>query len=792
MRLIRQLTLLLIIMVFLVGVLVIGRPVFADSYTVTNTDDGGANSLRSAIIQANGSAGGDTISFAIPPGDPNCIGGVCTITLAAPLPVLTGGNITIAGYSQPGASPASGATPADLRIVLDGSGLTSAYGFEITSANNVIKGLVIQGFDNCGVWLKGPSSTGDDIHGNHIGTNVAGTSAVGNGSGVCISQGASGNTVGGDVSSERNVISGNGGFGVSVNGEGTDSNIISANYIGVTANGNADLGNGYSGVSIVAGAAGNVVGGASSDERNIISGNGWGGVEIEDSGTDGNQVYGNHIGTNRLGTSPIANGQNGVLISDGAQSNTIGGASSGFRNVISGNTEWGIAITAVNTDGNTVSANYIGVNAAGDAPLNNGFGDVRIYDSAKSNTVGGDTAGERNVISGVGPGVSIGGTGTIYNTVSGNYIGPNAAGDTALSASNVGVYISSGASYNTIGGDSAGEGNLISGQGGGVVLENAGTIGNTISGNMIGTDHTGTVSLGNISDGVQIRSGPQDNTIGGDTPGERNVISGNGGNGVSIGDFLAAGTSGNVVTGNYIGTDITGSADLGNSSFGVVIDNGAINNSVGGSAAGTGNVISGNGWDGISISDADTTGNVVQGNYIGTDVSGMADLGNDGSGVSLFSGTNDNTVGPANPIAFNGAFGVNANGATTIDNVITQNSIFENNSYGINLQSGAHDGIIAPTITSTSVSSITIQGTATDCAGCTIEVFSNPVPLAYSQGKNYVGSTAVVGTSWSLTVPCISDGYLTATATHATKGTSEFSNEFTSTVSCVFLPLIMR
>ena len=197
-------------------------------------------------------------------------------------------------------------------------------------------------------------------------------------------------------------------------------------------------------------------------------------------------------------------------------------------------------------------------------------------------------------------------------------------------------------------------------------------------------------------------------------------------------------------------------------------------------------------FTGVTISVAITAGNVIRGNFIGTDASGTAALGNDGSGVSLYLGTNDNTVGPANIIAYNGAYGVNANGSTTIDNVITQNSIFANNSWGIKLVSGAHGGIIAPTITTTSIGSVLIQGTATDCDGCTIEVFSNAVPFAYVQGKTYLGSTMVTGTSWSLTVPCVIDGYISATATHATKGTSEFSNEFTSTVSCVFLPLIMR
>ena len=224
MRKMRALALPFIIVVFLSSVLFTNRSVFAGSYTVTNTDDAGAGSLRSAIDQANANPGADTINF-----DISGCGGVCTITLASVLPPLTGGDITINGYFPTGASPASGPTPAVLINVLDGSALTSVDGFEITSANNVIKGLVIQGFDGCGIWLKGPSATGNQIHGNHIGTNVAGTGAAANGSGVCISQGASGNTIGGDTPAERNVISGNGGFGINVNGNLTDSNIISAN-----------------------------------------------------------------------------------------------------------------------------------------------------------------------------------------------------------------------------------------------------------------------------------------------------------------------------------------------------------------------------------------------------------------------------------------------------------------------------------------------------------------------------------------------------------------------------------
>lgn len=104
--------------------------------------------------------------------------------------------------------------------------------------------------------------------------------------------------------------------------------------------------------------------------------------------------------------------------------------------------------------------------------------------------------------------------------------------------------------------------------------------------------------------------------------------------------------------------------------------------------------------------------------------------------------------------------------------------------------SSANGGILAPAISGTSMGPVTITGTASSCSGCTIEVFSNPD--ADGEGKTFLGSTVVVGTSWSLLVPGIGDPYLTATATHATNGTSEFSGVFVSSIRSLFLPLIMR
>ena len=169
--------------------------------------------------------------------------------------------------------------------------------------------------------------------------------------------------------------------------------------------------------------------------------------------------------------------------------------------------------------------------------------------------------------------------------------------------------------------------------------------GNVIEGNFIGTDVTGSVDLGNGQDGVNVGFAASNNIIGGTAPSARNLISGNS-NGVGIFGF---GATGNVVQGNLIGTDVTGTAALGNTR-GVWVSYAL--NTIGGLTPGTGNVISGNIGDGVSIFGIDATGSVVQGNYIGTDVTGTVDLGNGGSGVVLERSPN-NSIGGTEPGAAN-------------------------------------------------------------------------------------------------------------------------------------------
>ena len=192
--------------------------------------------------------------------------------------------------------------------------------------------------------------------------------------------------------------------------------------------------------------------------------------------------------------------------------------------------------------------------------------------------------------------------------------------------------------------------------------------GNLIEGNLIGTDVTGTANLGNAS-GVHVVQA-LGNTIGGIAAGARNVISGNGGNGVFINGLL---TASNLVQGNFIGVDVTGTGGLGNNQ-GVRIFNGS-NNTIGGMTSTARNVVSGNSSDGIAITASDSfsaNANVVQGNFVGTDVSGTVVRPNGGSGmvISVFSGSgtaSNNTIGGTMAGAGNVISGNNVAGVSIVN-----------------------------------------------------------------------------------------------------------------------------
>jgi hypothetical protein len=342
----------------------------------------GVTSLREAMCAANNNAGPDTIQFDIP----GC-GGGCTIQPTIALPVLTDDATTIDGYTQDGASPATGAVPATLLVEIDGSAIASNNGFNITSGGNEIRGLAINRFPLNGIAIGGSGATDNVISGNHIGTDRSGSVDLGNGlDGVFIGLGAQYNTVGGDEPAERNAISGNDLDGVAIHGSGTMGNRVSGNFIGVTADGWYDCANGLHGVYIYGGAWENLIGGdIMSDERNVISGNDKNGVCIYGDGTAANVVVGNYIGLNASGMVALPNGQMGVMITEGARDNVIGGEAT-YANIISGN-DTGVWIDGENTTGNRVHYNVIGMTRYAD-PLGNTRDGVHLSLGAQNNTVG--------------------------------------------------------------------------------------------------------------------------------------------------------------------------------------------------------------------------------------------------------------------------------------------------------------------------------------------------------------------------------------------------------------------
>src|SRR6185503_12156182 len=167
--------------------------------------------------------------------------------------------------------------------------------------------------------------------------------------------------------------------------------------------------------------------------------------------------------------------------------------------------------------------------------------------------------------------------------------------------------------------------NVISGNSlNGVGMQDFDGFGNVVRGNFIGTDKNGTAALGNSGSGVCISISTSNNTVGGTTAAERNVISGNNTDGV---DFLT-GAAGNQVMGNFIGTNVSGTFALGNGLDGVFINNAPSNKIGGTSPGAGNVISGNTVFNGVDVLGAGSTGTLVQGNFIGTDVSGSIALGN--------------------------------------------------------------------------------------------------------------------------------------------------------------------
>jgi streptogramin lyase len=638
-------------------------------------------------------------------------------------------------------------------------------------------------------------------------TNLKGAVVLSNATGIASYSPS--NTIGGTTPAARNIVSGNSSDGMFIGG---NSGTIQGNYVGIDASGSTAVGNGTNGIEV--NGLGNMIGGTAPGAGNVVSGNQFG-INAYSQAAAGfaSTIQGNLIGTDASGTLALGN-VTGIQL---GTSSLVGGTSAAARNIISGNT--GVGIFDAYAPNAQIEGNYIGTDISGTKAVAGEGDGIWLWTSGE--TVGGTALGAGNLISGSSNGGQSAGIRSFANNelIEGNLIGTDYTGTKAI-ANTIGIFFTNGGN-SVVGGISAGSRNVISGNGNGIALYGSG---NLIEGNYIGTDITGANAVPN-SDGVSLGDTSTNNTIGGTTGAARNVISGNtsgDGFGVVIGT-----TSNNFVEGNYIGTDASGTYALGNG-IGVWLK-GSFNNTISGNVIAASHGRAGIGLEGFDSGPNPIKGNVIQGNFIGTDATGQHStdpngfsLGGNFSGVEVngasgsYPGTNGNYIGGTAPgqgniISGNNGPGIWFNGNCTSDlaqgnsisgNVgagvemdgngikgisILSNSIHDNAGLGIHLASGANDNQTAPVLTGLSgtAASPAISGNLTSVANTTfrIEFFANPLPgnLANTEGQTLLGSVYVTTnasgkatfTASGLAAIPVTANYLTATATVATpSGTS--------------------
>lgn len=407
---------------------------------VTSRSDRGAGTLRWCLENAQSGSMITFDSIVFPSDSPG------SIILNTPLPVVK-------DYVAIDASNAG--------VILNGSQIKKKTGCGLILGNGcTVKGLQIMHFPGDGIYTEG--------HNNVIGGD---------------------RTKGSSPSGEGNVIIGNGrgnyGCGISLNKSRAYENIVIGNNIGVDSTGREIIGNvtGH-GVFMLDGASRNIVGGASGKFRNISSGNGECGVSILGERTNNNYIVGNYIGTDTSGTRDFGN-TCGIAVETGAYNNLIHG------NLCSGNEKYGIVISDLGSNYNTVTGNIIGLDSKAQSIVRNNEAAIFVgYAGSAYNRIGGKTPGERNIIFDT---LSIDYQ-AAYNFVAGNYFGTDSTGGKVIR--NTGRYIDFGLAdfgrYTFIGGSTSGEGNVISGDYKGLLVASRYSY---IAGNYIGTGADGLTAI---------------------------------------------------------------------------------------------------------------------------------------------------------------------------------------------------------------------------------------------------------------------------------------------------------
>lgn len=257
--------------------------------------------------------------------------------------------------------------------------LGNTRGVELAgSGDNIVLNNLISGNNGYGVLISGAAATNNQIRGNFIGTNATGTAVLGNTSTGIFIQDAPNTIIGGTNPGDRNIISGNAVHGIHLYGFGTTGSQVQGNFIGTDVTGTVDLGNTFDGV-VAEQASNNLIGGTITGAGNVISGNNRYGVTLFSSGAANNQVQGNYIGTGANGTGAIGNTLNGVFIGNTASNNLIGGMAANAGNAIANNGSAGVAVqsgTGNLIQQNSISNNAgLGIDLGTTGVTNNDTGD---------------------------------------------------------------------------------------------------------------------------------------------------------------------------------------------------------------------------------------------------------------------------------------------------------------------------------------------------------------------------------------------------------------------------------
>ena len=695
------------------------QPAYSAAYTVSDLGNSGPGTLRQAILDANANSGADTINFTV----------AGTIAPATPLPDITD-EVTIDAATAPGFAT----TPV---VEINGAAVSGTFdaGFSIVTGGDgtEIRGFAINRFNELaqsGIHVNGAS--GVFILGNHLGTNLAGTSALGNVFGVFL-EAASSTDVGGSVAADRNVISGN--LSTGIFDWGGSSNRIIGNYIGTDASGTSALTNPF-GMNLLADTTSvlpNTVGGTDPAYGNVISGNGNAiTLNSQVSGAPGYEVIGNFIGVQADGVTPLPNSL-GIDVAGalGYAPTTIS------ENVIANHTYHGVGIepgaSGIHVSQNSIYANNLGIdldrdfavspNDAGDGDTGaNGLQNFPVITGTTAAIIEGsldstpDTSFDIELFrstacdgSGNGEGEEYLGNGSVDTDALGHV--DFSIGVASLDPGDVLTATATDPNGNT---SEFSECFTIGGGGGGsLTVTNTNDAGNGSLRDAIDAANTtpgadaitfavaGTIALTSelptITEQVSIdaRNAPGYSgapvvelagiNAGGsadgfeiDSNGSSTVIRGLAINGFGGAGVRATGVDDIRISDNYIGTDLTGTSAIGNF-LGILLEEstGAL---IGGSASP--NVISGNG-EGVWIRDG--SGHSVLKNLIGTDVTGTVAVPNF-VGVQLTgvtTGTSFNRIGDddgdnGNVISGNSGQGVfvnNVSGASVAVNVIAGNLI---------------------------------------------------------------------------------------------------------------------